>query len=86
MELSGQAEQAEALRLRLLQVADPMMNGEEAFRMLVPADWRVEGLEERALANLLDHEHELTGHSGLSAKFWRESSCAYVNQLNRRTL
>ena len=36
VEESGQADQAAALRLKLLQVADPMMNGEEAFRMLKP--------------------------------------------------
>jgi hypothetical protein len=33
----------DALRLRRLSVTDPMMGGEEAFSMLVPADWRVEG-------------------------------------------
>ncbi len=31
------------LRLRRLSVTDPMMGGEEAFSMLVPVDWRVEG-------------------------------------------
>jgi hypothetical protein len=33
----------ETLRLRRLSVTDPMMGGDEAFSMLVPADWRVEG-------------------------------------------
>jgi len=37
------AGQSPALRLRMQAVHDPMMNNEEAFRFLVPADWRVEG-------------------------------------------
>lgn len=37
------AAQAAPLRLRWLAVRDPMVNNEEAFRMLVPRDWRVEG-------------------------------------------
>jgi rubrerythrin len=37
------AGQSPALRLRMQAVHDPMMNNEEAFRMLVPQDWRVEG-------------------------------------------
>jgi len=38
------------------------------------ANWRVEGLEENALANLFDRKHELTGHSELSSKFGWGSS------------
>ena len=37
------AGQGPGLRLRMQPVIDPMMNSEEAFRMLVPSDWRVEG-------------------------------------------
>lgn len=37
------AGQGPALRLRMQVVRDPMMNNEEAFRVLVPQDWRVEG-------------------------------------------
>ncbi len=33
----------DTLRLRRLSVSDPMMGGEEAFSMLIPVDWRVEG-------------------------------------------
>lgn len=32
-----------ALRFRSVSITDPLMNNEEAFRLLVPADWRVEG-------------------------------------------
>ncbi len=35
--------QSPALRLRMQPVYDPMMNNEEAFRLLVPRDWRMEG-------------------------------------------
>lgn len=35
--------QSPALRLRMRPVLDPMMNNEEAFRLLVPHDWRMEG-------------------------------------------
>jgi hypothetical protein len=37
------AGQSPGLRLRMQPVLDPMVNNEEAFRMLVPKDWRVEG-------------------------------------------
>jgi len=37
------AAQPSSLRLRMLSVADPAMGNEEAFRMLIPSDWRVEG-------------------------------------------
>jgi hypothetical protein len=37
------AAQQSALRLRVQAIHDPMMNNEEAFHFLVPADWRVEG-------------------------------------------
>jgi hypothetical protein len=37
------AGQAAPLRLRLQAVRDPMMNNEEAFHLLVPQDWKVEG-------------------------------------------
>ena len=37
------AGQSSALRLRMQAVHDPMMNNEEAFRMLLPESWRVEG-------------------------------------------
>lgn len=32
-----------ALRFRSVSIADPLMNNEEAFRLLVPVDWRVTG-------------------------------------------
>ncbi len=38
-----QAAQTATLRLRLLRVTDPAMGNEEAFRMLIPEDWHVEG-------------------------------------------
>ena len=31
------------LRLHAVSIRDPMVNNEEAFRLLVPVDWRVEG-------------------------------------------
>lgn len=40
---AGVGGQSPALRLRIRPVADPMMNNEEAFRLLVPRDWRAEG-------------------------------------------
>lgn len=35
--------QGQTLRLRAVSVNDPMVNNIEAFRMLVPADWQVQG-------------------------------------------
>jgi hypothetical protein len=35
--------QAAPLRLRMQAIRDPMVNNEEAFRLLVPENWRVEG-------------------------------------------
>ncbi len=35
--------QAGALRFRSVSITDPLMNNAEAFRLLVPADWRVTG-------------------------------------------
>ena len=32
-----------ALRFRSVRITDPLMNNEEAFRLLVPVDWRVTG-------------------------------------------
>ncbi|HWA57441.1 MAG TPA: hypothetical protein VG692_09315 [Gemmatimonadales bacterium] len=37
------AAQSPTLRLRIQPVIDPMMNNEEAFRLLVPREWRTEG-------------------------------------------
>ncbi|HSB54930.1 MAG TPA: hypothetical protein VLD58_11260 [Gemmatimonadales bacterium] len=41
--LAPAAAQSPALRLRMQPVRDPMMGNEEAFRLLVPHDWRTEG-------------------------------------------